>query len=67
MDERHKRELALVAGTLGARHLTMPEGRGDSRPSPRAEYLLSSGVQYADRIMSKIDGMFGNSPGNGKR
>jgi len=64
MDEGRKRVLAIVAGIL-ARHLKTPEDLGDSRPSPRTEYLISSAVQWADRIMRRIDGVFGNSPGNG--
>ncbi len=65
MDEGRKRVLAIVAGILVARHLKTPEDLGDSRPSPRTEYLISSAVQWADRIMRRIDGVFGNSPGNG--
>jgi hypothetical protein len=67
MDEGRKRVLAIVAGILVARHLKTPEDLGDSRPSPRTEYLISSAVQWAARIISEIDGVFGNSPGNGKR
>jgi hypothetical protein len=67
MDEGRKRVLAIVAGILVARHLKTPEDLGDSRPSPRTECLISSAVQWADRIMNKIDGVFGTSPGNGKR
>ena len=67
MDEGRKRVLAIVAGILVARHLKTPEDLGDSRPSPRTEYLISSAVQWADRIMSRIDGVFGNSSGDGKR
>jgi len=67
MDEGRKRVLAIVAGILVARHLKTPEDLGDSRPSPRTEYLISSAVRWADRIMKKIDGGFDNSPGDGKR
>jgi hypothetical protein len=67
MDEGRKRVLAIVAGILVARHLKTPEDLGDSRPSPRTENLVASAVQWADRIMRKIDGLFGNSPGDGKR
>ena len=67
MDEGRKRVLAIVAGILVARHLKTPEDLGDSRPSPRTENLVSSAVQWADRIMRRIDGLFGNSPGDGKR
>jgi hypothetical protein len=66
-DEGRKRVLAIVAGILVARHLKTPEDLGDSRPSPRTENLVASAVQWADRIMRKIDGLFGNSPGDGKR
>jgi hypothetical protein len=41
------------------------EDLGDSRPSPRTKNLISSAVQWADRIMNRIDGVFGNSPGQG--
>jgi uncharacterized protein YprB with RNaseH-like and TPR domain len=29
-------------------------------------YLISSAVQWADRIMRRIDGVFGSSPGDGR-
>ena len=67
MDEGRKRVLAIVAGILVARHLKTPEDLGDSRPSPRTEYLISSVVQWADQIMNKIDGVYGTSIGDGKR
>jgi hypothetical protein len=67
MDEGRKRVLAIVAGILVARHLKTPEDLGESRPSPRTEYLISSAIQWADRIMNRIDGLFGNSSGDRKR
>lgn len=67
MDEGRKRVLAIVTGILVARHLKTSEDLGDSRPSPRTEYLISSAVQWADRIMSRIDGVFGNARSDGKR
>ena len=67
MDEGRKRVLAIVAGILVARHLKTPEDLGDTRPSPRTEYLISSAVQWADRIMNRIDGVFGNSATDEKR
>lgn len=67
MDEGRKRVLAIVAGILVARHLKTPEDLGESRPSTRTECLIASAVQWADRIMTRIDGVFGNSPGKGKR
>ncbi len=38
----------------------------DSRPSPRTESLVGSAVQWAERIMRRIDGTFGN-PTDGRK
>jgi hypothetical protein len=51
-------------GILAVRHLKTPEDLGDSRPILRTEYPITSAVRWADRIMRRIEGMFGNSPGN---
>src|ERR1700722_12064118 len=66
-DEGRKPVTAIVAGILVARHLKTPEDLGESRPSPRTECLIAAAVQWADRIKTRIDGVFGNSPGNGKQ
>jgi hypothetical protein len=58
MDEGRKRVLAIVAGILVARHLKNPEDLRDSRSSPRTESLVASAVQWAERIMRKIDSLF---------
>lgn len=60
MDEGRKRVLAIVAGILVARHL---KDTADlhSNPTPRTEALIASAVQWAERIMRKIDNVFGNS------
>jgi len=58
MDEGRKHVLAIVAGILVARHLKNPEDLYDSRPSPRTESLVASAVQWAERIMRKIDNVF---------
>jgi len=59
--------LAIVAGILVARHLKTTEDLFDSRPSPRTESLVASAVQWAERIMRKIDGVFANSSDNERR
>ena len=51
--------LAIVAGILVARHLKTTDDLFDSRSSPRTEWLVAAAVQWADRIMRKIDGVFG--------
>jgi len=67
MEEGRKRVLGIIAGILVARHLNTTEDLFESRPSPRTESLVAAAVQWADRIMNKIDGVFGNSSGDGKR
>jgi hypothetical protein len=61
MEEGRKRVLAIVAGILVARHLKTTDDLFDSRPSPRTESLIASAVQWAERIMRRIDGTFGKS------
>jgi hypothetical protein len=68
MDKGRKRVLAIVAGILVARHLKTTDDLFDSRSSPRTESLVAAGaVQWAGRIMKKIDGVFDNSSGDGNR
>jgi len=59
VDEGRKRVLAIVAGILVARHLKSPEDLRASLPSPRTVSLVASAVQWAERIMQHIDGVFG--------
>ena len=58
MDEGRKRVLAIVAGILVARHLKNPEDLHESRPSPRTESFIASAVQWAERIMRRIEGVY---------
>jgi hypothetical protein len=58
MDEGRKRVLAIVAGILVARHLKTADDLFDTKPSPRTESLVAAAVQWADRIMRKIDNVF---------
>jgi hypothetical protein len=55
MDEGRKRVLPIVTGILVARHLKNTDDLFDSKSSPRTE---SRAVQWAERIMRKIDGVF---------
>ena len=66
MEEGRKRVLGIIAGILVARHLKTTEDLHDSRPSPRTESLVASSVQWAERIMRRIDGVFADS-GNDRR
>ena len=58
MEEGRKRVLAIVAGILVARHLKTTEDLFDTKPSPRTESLVAAAVQWAERIMKKIDGVY---------
>jgi bifunctional DNase/RNase len=58
MEEGRKRVLAIVAGILVARHLKTTEDLFDPKPSPRTESLVASAVQWAERIMKKIDSVY---------
>jgi len=58
VEEGRKRVLAIVAGILVARHLKTTEDLFDTKPSPRTESLVASAVQWAERIMRKIDGVY---------
>ena len=57
MEEGRQRVLAIVAGILVACHLKTTEDLFDSKPSPRTESLVAAAVQWAGRIMKKIDGV----------
>lgn len=57
MDEGRKRVLAIVAGILVARHLnTADDLFGGPQGSPRTDQMIAAAVQWAERIMQKIDG-----------
>jgi len=56
MDEGRKRVLAIVAGILVARHLnTADDLFGGPQGSPRTDKMIAAAVQWAERIMRKID------------
>jgi hypothetical protein len=61
MEEERKRVLGIIAGILVARHLKTTEDLHDSRLSPRTESPVASAVQWAERIMKRIDGAFASS------
>jgi hypothetical protein len=58
MDEGRKRVLGVIAGILVAGHLKTTDDLFDSRPSPRTESMVAAAVQWAERIMRKIDGVY---------
>jgi hypothetical protein len=58
MDEGRKRVLGIIAGILVTRHLKTTEDLFDSRSSPRTEAMVAAAVQWAERIMRKVDAQF---------
>jgi hypothetical protein len=50
-----KRVLAIVAGILVARSEDGARIFLDNKPSPRTESMVAAAVQWAERIMRKID------------
>ena len=57
MDEGRKRVLGIIAGILVAWHLKSTDDLFETRPSPRTEALVASAVQWAERIMRKVDSL----------
>lgn len=60
MGEGRKRVLAIVAGIIVARHLnTADDLFGGPQGSPRTDRMIAAAVQWSERIMRKIDDVFG--------
>ena len=61
MDEGRKRVIAIIAGILVARHFKTPEDLFGTAQgtSPRSDAMIGAAVQWAERIMRKIDAMSG--------
>jgi hypothetical protein len=55
MEEGRKRVLGLIAGILVARHLKTADDLFDTRDSPRTRSMVAAAVQWAKRIMQKVD------------
>jgi hypothetical protein len=56
MDEGRKRVLAIVAGIIVARHLdTADDLFGGPQGSPRTDKMVAAAIQWATRILGKID------------
>ena len=53
--------LGIIAGILVARHLNTTDDLFDNRSSPRTEAMVAAAVQWAERIMKKVDNVFGNA------
>ena len=56
-DRRRKRVFGIIAGTLVPRHLKTTEDLFDTRDSPRTRSMVAAAVQWAERIMQKVDNL----------
>ena len=62
MDEGRKRVLGIMAAILASLHMrTADDLFGGPQGSPRTDKLIAASVQWAERIVAKIDSVFGNS------
>jgi len=59
MDEGRKRVLGIMASILVSRHLdTADDLFGGPQGSPRTDAMIAAAVQWAERIMRKIDRVY---------
>jgi hypothetical protein len=62
MDEGRKRVLGIMAAILTAMHMrTAGDLFGTASGSPEADKLIAASVQWAERIMRKIDNVFSST------
>jgi hypothetical protein len=56
MDEGRKRVIAIIAGIIMARNLDRADDLfGGPQGSPRTDKMIAAAVQWAERIMQKVD------------
>jgi hypothetical protein len=56
MDEGRKRVIGIVAAILASLHMqTADDLFGGPQGSPRTDQLIAASIQWAERIMEKID------------
>jgi hypothetical protein len=60
MDEGRKRVIGIMAAILASLHMrTADDLFGGPQGSPRTDKLIAASVQWAEKIMEKIDLVFG--------
>jgi len=65
MDEGRKRVIGIMAAILTSLHMrTADDLFGGPEGSPRTDKLIATSIQWAERIMEKIDDAFGRNEGN---
>jgi hypothetical protein len=59
MDESRKRGIGLMAAILASLHMqTADDLFGGPMGSPRTDKLIAASIQWAEKIMEKIDKVF---------
>ena len=62
VDEGRKRVLGIMAAILASLHMqTADDLFGGPQGSPRSDKLIAASVQWAEKIMEKIDNVFRSS------
>jgi hypothetical protein len=60
MDEGRKRVMGIMASILTAIHMrTTDDLFGTPQGSPRTDKLIAASIQWAEKIMQKVDDRFG--------
>jgi hypothetical protein len=56
MDEGRKRVIGIIAGIIMARNLDVADDLfGGPQGSPRTDKMIAAAVQWAERIMQRVD------------
>jgi hypothetical protein len=62
MDEGRKRVLGIMAAILASLHMqTADDLFGTPQGSPRTDKLIDASIQWAERIMKRIDNVVGKA------
>jgi hypothetical protein len=65
VDEGRKRVIGIIAGIIMARNLDRADDLfGGPQGSPRTDRMVAAAIQWAERIMRKIDNVYGSGEVN---
>lgn len=59
MDEGRKRVLGIMAAILASLHMQTADLFGGPQGSPRTDKMVAAAIRWAQKIMQKIDNVFG--------
>jgi hypothetical protein len=60
VDEGRKRVIGIIAGILVPKHMDVADDLfGGPQGSPRTDKMIAAAVQWAERIMQRVDGVVG--------